>query len=82
MRFTGQLMSITLASAVLVDRLGRYAALYLLAGVAAPPGGGAYSLFLAGLKTVLAASAGLSFAGAHASLLRGRETGNASSKRA
>ncbi len=81
MRFTGQLMSITLASAVLVDRLGRYAALYLLAGVAAP-GGGAYSLFLAGLKTVLAASAGLSFAGAHASLLRGRETGNASSKRA
>ncbi|KUO81727.1 MAG: hypothetical protein AT718_06105 [Vulcanisaeta sp. JCHS_4] len=49
MRFTGQLLSITVASAILINYLGRYAALYLFTGIALI-NTVIYQSFLLGLK--------------------------------
>ncbi len=67
MRFTGQLLSITLDSAILIHYIGRYAALYFFTGIALT--GIAFQGFIYGLKTVLLISAALSFLGVYTSLL-------------
>ena len=69
MRFMGQLLSITIASAVLVSYLGRQASLYLFTGIMT---GNitVYQSFITGLRIVLAISAVLSFLGVYTSLLR------------
>ncbi len=69
MRFMGQLLSITVASAILVSYLGRYAGLYLFTGIMM---GNitVYQSFITGLRIVLVISAVLSFLGVYTSLLR------------
>jgi len=69
MRFTGQLLSITVASAILINYLGRYAALYLFTGIALI-NTVIYQSFLLGLRVMLIISAILSFIGVYTSLLR------------
>jgi len=69
MRFTGQLLSITVASAILINYLGRYAALYLFTGIALI-NTVIYQSFLLGLRVMLIISAVLSFIGVYTSLLR------------
>ncbi|WP_291766572.1 MFS transporter [Caldivirga sp. UBA161] len=69
MRFTGQLLSITLASAILAKYLGKYTALYLFTGVPLT-GTVVYGLFTAGLRIMFIIAAVLSFIGAYTSLLR------------
>ncbi len=67
----GQLLSITVASAILVSYLGKYASLYLFTGIMM---GNitVYQSFITGLKIVLIISAILSFIGVYTSLLRER----------
>ncbi len=69
MRFMGQLLSITMASIILVSYLGRYASLYLFTGIMV---GNIviYQSFITGLRIVLIISAVLSFIGVYTSLLR------------
>jgi MFS family permease len=69
MRFTGQLLSITVASAILINYLGRYAALYLFTGIPLI-NTVIYQSFLLGLRVMLIISAILSFIGVYTSLLR------------
>ena len=69
MRFTGQLLSITVASAILINYLGRYAALYLFTGIPLI-NTVIYQSFLLGLRVMLIISAVLSFIGVYTSLLR------------
>ncbi|ABW01233.1 MFS transporter [Caldivirga maquilingensis] len=71
MRFTGQLLSITLASAILAKYLGKYTALYLFTGVPLMSTI-VYGLFTAGLRIMFIIAAALSFIGAYTSLLRER----------
>ncbi|BDR91101.1 MFS transporter [Vulcanisaeta souniana] len=69
MRFMGQLLSITVASAILVSYMGKYASLYLFTGVMM---GNlvVYQSFIDGLRIVLVIAAVLSFIGVYTSLLR------------
>jgi Arabinose efflux permease len=69
MRFTGQLLSITVASAILINYLGKYAALYLFTGIPLI-NTVIYQSFLLGLRVMLIISAILSFIGVYTSLLR------------
>ena len=69
MRFMGQLLSITVAGAILVSYLGRYASLYLFTGVMMG-NISVYQSFITGLRIVLIISAVLSFIGVYTSLLR------------
>ena len=69
MRFMGQLLSITVASAILVSYLGRYASLYLFTGIMMS-NISIYQSFITGLRIVLIISAVLSFIGVYTSLLR------------
>ncbi|WP_069807839.1 MFS transporter [Vulcanisaeta thermophila] len=68
MRFTGQLLSITLASSVLIHYIGAYASLYLFTGVL-PSSVAVTGDFMMGLRITLAISAVLSFIGVYTSLL-------------
>ena len=69
MRFMGQLLSITVASAILVSYLGRYASLYLFTGIMMS-NITVYQSFITGLRIVLIISAIFSFIGVYTSLLR------------
>ncbi len=71
MRFTGQLLSITIASTILINYLGRFAALYLFAGIILT-NTIIYQSFVVGMKTMLIISAVLSFIGVYTSLLRSK----------
>jgi Major Facilitator Superfamily. len=71
MRFTGQLLSVTIAGSILTKYLGKYAVLYLFTGVPMVKVT-VYQAFIDGLRVTLTVAAALSFLGVYTSLLRER----------
>jgi Major Facilitator Superfamily. len=71
MRFTGQLLSVTIAGSILTKYLGKYAVLYLFTGVPMVKVT-VYQAFVDGLRVTLTVAAALSFLGVYTSLLRER----------
>ncbi len=70
MRFVGQLMSITVAGAILATSLSHTALLGLFSGTAGGPGSTDTGAFLDGLRTIMIVSGVLSLAGVFTSLVR------------
>jgi MFS family permease len=70
MRFTGQLLSVALASALLANSLPKEELLGIFTGVLSTASSVYYADFLRGLRLILAVSAALSLLGVYTSLIR------------